>query len=351
MKKELCCKKGEKNVFLFTFTNVNGLEAKLSNYGGLIISLSVPDKNGILGDIVLGLDSVKSYLTENYIKSNPNFAALVGRYANRIGNAQFSLDGCVYPLTINCDQKHHIHGGKTGFDKIVWDSDAMMTENGPMLKLTHLSPDGHEGFPGNLKVVVTYLLTNNNELRIDYFAETDKPTVINFTHHSYFNLAGEGNGNIFNHQMMINADKYTEVDKELIPTGEMVDVNGTPYDFRKPTLIGAKMNQLPYGYDINYVLNHPLGKLGSAAKVFEPTSGRLMEVFTTEPGMQFYSAYHLNGDYTGKSGKKYESSFGFCLETQHFPDSPNKTNFPTTVLKPGEKFLSTTIYKFSVKKE
>ncbi len=346
--KEFCCKRDDKNVFLFKLTNANGMEVKLSNYGGLIIALSVPDKNGTSGDVVLGLDSVNNYLTESYIKSNPRFGALIGRYANRIGNAKFSINGVECQLTINRNYKHHIHGGKIGFDKIVWDADIFMAENGTALKLNHLSPDGHEGFPGNLNVAVTYTLTNDNALRIDYSAETDKPTVVNFTNHSYFNLAGEGNGNILNHQIMINADKYTIVDDESIPTGEINSVESTSYDFRELISIETKIDQLPHGYDVNYVLNHSSDKLEMAAKVFEPISGRMMEVFTTEPGMQFYTANGLDGSYIGKSGRKYEKFFGLCLETQHFPDSPNKANFPSTVLMPGEKFLSTTTYKFSV---
>ena len=351
IKKEICCKKDGKDVFIFTFTNANGSKVELSNYGGLIIALFVPDKNGALDNVVLGLDSLGSYLTESYVKSNPYFGVLVGRYANRIRNAKFTIDSVTYTLIINCDQKHHIHGGTVGFDKIVWDADTIMTEDGPELKLTHLNPDGHEGFPGNLKVTVIYTLTNDDALRIDYFAETDKPTIANFTNHSYFNLAGEGNGNIFSHQIMIKAEKFTPVDNESIPTGEIKSVAGTPYDFRKPFAIGEKINQIPRGYDMNYVLDHPLNELGLAARVYEPTSGRVMEVFTTEPGMQLFTANGFDGTYTGKSGKKYEKNFGLCLETEHFPDSPNKPNFPSTVLRPGEKLHSTTIYKFSAKKD
>jgi aldose 1-epimerase len=348
IKKEFYCEIDNKKIFLFTLTNANGLSAKITNYGGIILALSVPDKFGKFDDVVLGFDSVTNYLSEQYVNNNPHFGALIGRYANRIGNASFTLDGVKYQLTANSRKKHHIHGGKKSFDKIVWDADTLITEDGTALKLNHLSPDSHEGFPGNLNVTVIYTLTNDNSLKIDYFAEADKPTVVNFTNHSYFNLAGEGSGNILNHQIMINADKYTPVDDEGIPTGEIKNVTDTPFDFRNIKRIGAKVDQLPRGYDINYVLNHSSLELGFAAKVYEQNSGRIMKVFTTEPGIQFFTAKGLNGKYTGKSRQKYESSYGLCLETEKFPDSPNKPNFPSTVLRPGEKFHSTTIYKFSL---
>jgi aldose 1-epimerase len=344
IEKEFCCKKDGKDVYLFTLTNENGLVAEFINYGGVIFRLYVPDKNGEMNDVVLGLDSVK-----DYFGPNPHFGALIGRFSNRIANAKFTLDGITYHLTVNSHGKNTIHGGKIGFDKIVWNADTLMTKDGPSLQLTHLSPDGHEGFPGNLKVKVIYTLTNYNGLRIDYYAETDKPTVVNFTNHCYFNLAGEGKGNVLNHIITINADKFTSVDNEGIPTGEIKNVDGTPYDFRQPRSIGSEMKLLPHGYDMNYVLNHPLNELGLAAKVYEPVSGRIMDVYTTQPGVQFFTANGLNGRYTGPSGRKYESSYGFCLETEHYPDSPNKPNFPSTVLKPGKDFHSITIFKFSVK--
>ena len=347
IKKEFCCEKDSKAVYLFTLTNTNGLTAKITNYGGIIVSLLVPDKDGKLDDIILGFDSVKSYLSDEYVNNNPHFGALIGRYANRISNASFTLDGEKFQLTVNSRKKHFIHGGKKGFDKIVWDAGALSAENGPSLKLSYKSPDREEGFPGNLNVTVLYTLTNDNSFRIDYLAETDKATVVNFTNHSYFNLAGEGNGNILKHRIMINAEKYTPVDNEGIPTGEIKYVANTPFDFRKALSIGSMINELARGYDINYVLEHSKGVLGLAAKVYEENSGRIMEVFTTEPGMQFFTAKSMNGKYTGKSGRKYHSSFGFCMETQKFPDSPNKPNFPSTVLRPGEKFHSITIYKFS----
>jgi aldose 1-epimerase len=343
---QFCCKKDGKNVYLFTLKNDNGLIAEFLNYGGVIYRLYVPDKNCKIDNVVLGLDSM-----QDYFQPNPHFGALIGRFANRIANAKFTLDGKTYHLTVNSHGKNTIHGGKIGFDKIVWDADTLMTKNGPALELTHLSPDGHEGFPGNLKVKVVYTLTNDNSLRLDYYATTDKPTVVNFTNHCYFNLAGEGNGNVLNHRIMINADNYTPFDDEGIPTGEIKRVEGTPYDFRKCHPIGSEMNLLPHGYDMNYVLNHPLNKLGLAAQVYEPTSGRIMKVYTTQPGVQFFTANGLNGRYTGPSGRKYESSYGFCLETEHYPDSPNKPNFPSTVLRPGQDFHQITIFKFLVKED
>ena len=346
IKKEFCCEKDTKPVYLFTLTNTNGLTAKITNYGGIIVALSVPDRNGKFDDIVLGFDSVKDYLTDEYVNSNPHFGALIGRYANRISNASFTLSGEKFQLTVNSRKKHFIHGGKKGFDKIVWDADALSTENGPSLKLTYKSPDGEEGFPGNLTVTVLYTLTNDNSFRIDYFAETDKATVVNFTNHSYFNLAGEENRNILKHLIMINAEKYTPVDNEGIPTGEIKDVANTPFDFRKTRSIGSMINELPRGYDINYVLDHSRDELSFTAKVYEQNSGRIMEVYTTEPGMQFFTAKSMNGKYKGKSGRRYESSFGFCLETEKFPDSPNKPNFPSAVLRPGEEFHSITLFKF-----
>ncbi|OGU35576.1 MAG: hypothetical protein A2068_04050 [Ignavibacteria bacterium GWB2_35_6b] len=349
--KELRCNRDDKGIFIFTLVNKNGMTAKLTNYGGIILELYAKDKNGKFDNVVLGLDTVTSYLTEDYINRNPHFGALIGRYSNRIGNAKFSLDGIEHNLTINSRNKHHIHGGKASFDKIVWDAETYTTEDGPALKLNHTSSDGHEGFPGDLNVTVVYTLTNDNGLKLDYYAETDKPTVINFTNHCYFDLAGEGSGDILNHQIQINADNITPVDNEGIPTGEIKSVENTPYDFRQLKTIKINEEQMQRGYDINYVLNHPEGELALAVKVYEPKSGRIMEIYTTEPGMQFLTAKGLNGKYSGKSGRKYMSSSGFCLETEHFPDSPNKPNFPSTVLRPEGKFHSTTIYKFSVSKE
>lgn len=336
-----------RSVDIYTLTNAHGLEAKITNYGGIVTSLRVPDRTGKLDDVVLGFDNLEAYL-----KSTPFFGALIGRYGNRIGKARFTLNGKEYKLAVN-DGENTLHGGVKGFDKVVWNAKPLETKNGPALSLTYLSRDGEEGFPGSLSVNVTYTLANTNELKIDYSASTDKDTVVNLTHHSYFNLAGQGNGDILNHQLMINADRFTPVDASLIPTGELLSVKGTPFDFTRTTSIGARINQddeqlkLGRGYDHNWVLNGRSGQLRQAAKVVESSSGRVMEVWTTEPGMQFYTGNFLDGTLTGKDGKVYKRRYGFCLETQHFPDSPNKPNFPSTVLKAGERYKTTTSYKFS----
>lgn len=337
---------GEK-VDLYTLTNANGVEAKITNYGGTVVSLKVPDKNGKFDEVVLGLNSIAEYQ-----KGTAYFGAIIGRYGNRIGKGRFTLNGVEYKLAVN-NGENHLHGGIKGFDKVVWTAKEIRTKNGPALSLTYLSKDGEEGYPGNLNVTVIYTVTNRNELRIDYSASTDKDTVVNLTHHSYFNLAGEGNGDILNHQLMINAAKFTPTDAGSIPTGELKAVRGTPFDFNQPTAIGARINQpdeqlqLGKGYDHNYVINGVVGTLRRAARVYEPTSGRVMEVWTTEPGMQFYTGNFLDGTLTGPRGKPYQYRNGFCLETQHYPDSPNKPAFPTTVLKRNRKLSSTTIYRFS----
>ena len=336
------------SVDLYTLTNSHGLEAKITNYGGIVVSLRVPDRTRNFDDVVLGYDNLDAYL-----KSTPYFGALIGRYGNRIGKGRFTLNGVEYKLAIN-NGENALHGGAKGFDKIVWNAKPLETNNGPALELTYLSRDGEEGYPGNLSVKVTYTLTNSNELRIDYSATTDKDTVVNLTHHSYFNLAGQGIGDILNHQLMIAADRFTPVDAGLIPTGELLSVTGTPFDFTRMTSIGARINsddeQLKRGkgYDHNWVLNGRSGQLRLAAKVLESSTGRVMEVWTTEPGMQFYTGNFLDGTLTGKGGKVYQQRYGFCLETQHFPDSPNKLTFPSTVLKKGGRYRTTTIYKFSV---
>ena len=333
---------GEK-VELYTLKNSKGVEAAITNFGGILVSLKVPDRNGKLGDVVLGFDSL-----DDYLKGHPYFGAIIGRYGNRIGKAKFRLGGVEYPLARN-NGENHLHGGLRGFDKVVWKARTA----GQRLELSYLSKDGEEGYPGNLAVTVSYTLTDNNELRMDYGATTDKDTVVNLTNHSYFNLAGQGEGNILGHNVTINADRFTPVDKGLIPTGELRNVEGTPFDFRKPHTIGERVDAqdeqltLGNGYDHNFVLNGPAGKIRLAARVTEPRSGRVMEVHTTEPGVQFYIGNFLDGTIKGKGGKMYQRRYGFCLETQHFPDSPNKPNFPSVVLKPGSRYSSTTIFKFS----
>ena len=335
-----------KEVFLYTLRNKAGMEARITNYGGIVVSLLVPDKSNRPGDVVLGYDSLSSYL-----KATPYFGAIVGRYGNRIGKARFTLDGKDYGLNAN-DGPNTLHGGPRGFDKVVWDADGTTPATQPSLSLSYLSKDGEEGYPGNLKATVVYTLTDSNELRIDYTASTDKPTVLNLTHHSYFNLAGAGSGDILSHELMLNADRFTPIDSVLITTGELKPVEGTPMDFRTPTAIGARIgvkdDQLRFGrgYDHNWVLTRTGAGLSLAARVSEKTSGRVMEVWTTEPGVQFYTGNFLDGTAIGKGGKAYAYRTGLCLETQHFPDSPNKPTFPTTVLRPGKSFASTTVYKF-----
>ena len=338
------------SVDLFTLTNRNGMEAKITNYGGIVTTLTAPDRNNKYADVVLGFNDLDSYL-----KGHPYFGALVGRYGNRIAKGRFTLNGVEYKLAVN-NGENHLHGGIKGFDKVVWTARSMRTKLGPALSLTYVSKDMEEGYPGNLTVKVVYTLTNNNELRIDYSASTDKDTVTNLTHHSYFNLAGEGNGDILNHQLLLKASRFTPTDAGSIPTGELRNVQGTPFDFLKSTAIGARINQdeeqLKFGggYDHNWVVNGRAGTLRQAASVYESTSGRVMDVWTTEPGIQFYTGNFLDGTLTGKSGKAYARRNGFCLETQHYPDSPNKPKFPTTTLRKGATYRSTTIYRFSARK-
>jgi aldose 1-epimerase len=334
-------------VDLFTLTNSKGLEVRATNYGGIIVSLRVPDKSGNLGDIVLGHDKLDGYLV-----NPPYFGVIVGRYANRIANATFTLDGVKYTLAKN-DGPNSLHGGVNGFNKQLWEAKEFKNGKGVGVAFSYLSKDGEEGYPGNLKVKVTYTLTNENQLILDYEATTDKATPINLSQHSYFNLAGEGSGDILGHHLMLNADRFTPVDKTLIPTGELLPVQGTPMDFIKPALIGARINDdyeqlvVGKGYDHNWVINRKDDSLVLAAVVHEPTSGRVLEVFTTQPGVQFYSGNFLNGSITGKQGHVYKQRDGFCLETQHYPDSPNHPDFPSTILKPGKKFQSQTVFKFS----
>ncbi|MFH1370320.1 MAG: aldose epimerase family protein [Planctomycetota bacterium] len=333
------------NVEIVTLTNNKGLTARITNYGGIIVSFDAPDRNGKLGDIVLGFDTL-----DGYLKGNPYFGAIIGRYGNRIGGAKFTLDGKQYKLAAN-NEANSLHGGIKGFDKVVWKIEkAEAKDDKAQLKLSYTSKDGEEGFPGNLKCVVTYAVTADNKLEMKYEATTDKPTVVNLTNHSYWNLAGQGSGDVLGHEMMINADKVTAVDKGLIPTGELKDVKGTPLDFTKPMTIGSRISEVDIGgYDHNYVLKGKSGQMKPAAKVYEPTSGRVMEIETTEPGVQFYSSIWLDGTLKGKEGKIYNKYGALCLETQHYPDSPNKANFPSTILRPGEKYETVTVHTFSTK--
>ncbi len=333
-----------KVIGLYTLTNANNMQVDITNYGATIVRLFVPDRNGRLEDIVLGYDSLAGYYN-----GKSYFGCVVGRYANRIAGAKFTLDGKVYSLAAN-NGPNTLHGGVNGFDKAVWD---VQQDNGG-LTLTYTSKDGEEGYPGNLMVSVRYELNNANELSIRYRAETDKTTVLNLSNHSYFNLDGQGKGDILGHELMINAESFTPVDSTLIPTGEVIKVAGTPFDFTVPHTIGERVNdtgneQIRFGggYDHNFVLKGETGKMKLAAKVVSPASGRTMEVNTTEPGVQFYCGNFLNGSEKGK-GSEYKQRFGFCLETQHFPDGPNQPSFPTTILNPGEKFRSETIFRFGV---
>jgi aldose 1-epimerase len=337
-------------VTLYKLTNSHGVEVHAMNYGGIILSIRVPDRKGQFADIVLGHETM-----EGYFPNPPYIGAIVGRYANRIANGTFTLDGKTYTLPKN-DGPNTLHGGTTRtFDKVVWEGEPLKGKTG--VAFSYLSKDGEEGFPGNLKVKVTYTLTDGNALIIDYEATTDKATPINVSQHSYFNLKGEGNGDILDHEIMINADRFTPVDKNLIPTGELRPVKGTPLDFTKSTKIGARIDDnyeqlvLGHGYDHNFVLNDKPDQNGLklAARVNESASGRVLEVWTTQPGIQFYTGNFLDGTVTGKQGHVYKRRYGFCLETQHFPDSPNHPKFPTTILKPGETFHQKSVFKFSAK--
>jgi len=334
---------------VYTLKNQHGMEVKIINFGGTVTSIRVPDRSGKFADVVLGFNN-----PDDYLKPHPSFGTAVGRFANRIAKGRFTLNGVEYKLAVN-NGENHLHGGIKGFDDVFWTAEEINTPAGPAVRLTYLSKDGEEGYPGNLNVTMTYTLTNKNELRIDYSATTDKDTVVNLTHHSYFNLGGEGNGDILNHRLKLNADSFTPTDAGSIPTGELRSVRGTPFDFLTPHAIGERINrddeQLKFGngYDHNFVVNGRMGALRQAAVVTDPGSGRVMEVWTTEPGVQLYTGNFLDGTLVGKSGKAYQRRYGFCLETQHYPDSPNKPNFPTTTLKKGATFKSTTIYRFSAR--
>jgi len=329
-------------VDLYTLVNDNGMKAEIMTYGGIIRSLEVPDRDGKLGDIVLGYDTL-----DEYVKDSPYFGALIGRYGNRIAKGKFTLKGVEYTLATN-NNENHLHGGIKGFDKVIWDAEPIQKENLVALKLKYLSKDGEEGYPGNLSCTVIYTLTNSNELKISYEAETDKATVINLTHHSYFNLGGHDSGDILGHELILNADKYTPVDEGLIPLGHLEPVKGTALDFTKPKAIGLEIAKVKGGYDHNFVIAKKSSSMGPAASVYEPKTGRVMEIFTTEPGIQFYSGNFLDGSNKGK-GAVYNKHNGFCLETQHFPDSPNNPDFPSTVLEPGEIYRHLTVFKFSTR--
>ncbi len=332
---------------LYTLTNNNGMQVKITNYGGTVTSILAPDKAGSLGEITLGFDNLAQY-----IKESPYFGCLVGRYANRIAEGKFTLNGVEYVLAQN-DVDRHLHGGLVGFDKVVWQAEELSDDNGDALSLTYQSVDGEENYPGTLDVTVVYTLTNDNELKIDYTATTEVDTVLNLTNHTYFNLAGSGD--ILGHELTLNADSFTPIDSTLIPIGELRSVKGTPLDFTSATVIGDRIEQddeqlkLASGYDHNWIINESAEPLTLAATVYEPTTGRILKTYTTQPGIQFYTGNFLDGTATGWGGRVYHKRTGFCLETQHFPDSPNQPEFPSTVLKPGETYNQTTVYKFSVK--
>ena len=343
----------------YTLRNSHGMEVRALTYGGIIRVLQVPDKSGHVADVVLGFDTAKGYLSD---PPPPYFGAIIGRYGNRIANGTFTLDGHTYTLPKN-NGPNSLHGGDRGFDKRIWKAEARQTAAGASVVFSRLSPDGEEGYPGNLQVRVTYTLTDDNDLIVDYHATTDKATPVNLTQHSYFNLAGEGSGDILSQELMINADRYTPVDDTLIPTGQLAPVQGTPFDFRKPTAIGARINaddpqiKKGPGYDHNWVLNAGGGarraaggaKLVLAARLTDPKSGRTLEIRTTEPGLQFYSGNFLDGTITGKNGHVYGKRSALCLETQHFPDSPNHAGFPSTILRPGQTYETRTVFHFSAR--
>lgn len=329
-----------RQVQLFTLTNDNGMEVSITNYGGIVTSIRVPDKNGNIEDVVLGFDDL-----EQYKSGHPFFGAIAGRYANRIANGQFELNGEVYELATN-DGENHLHGGVEGFDKKLWDAEVNEDENS--VSLSYLSSDGEEGYPGNLDVDVTYTLTDENELQIDYHATTDKATVVNLTNHSYFNLSGDPSQGILDHLLTIHADRYTPVDEGLIPTGELRPVEGTPFDFTSAELVGARIDSIPPGYDHNFVLNNPDSGVRKIATVEHEESGRIMEVYTDQPGVQLYTGNFLDGSLTDGGRNSIEQYAALCLETQTFPDSPNKPDFPSPVVNPDEAYETTTIYQFKV---
>ncbi|MCX2740295.1 aldose epimerase family protein [Pontibacter anaerobius] len=329
-------------VYLYTLSNRHGVTVTITNYGAIVTSFITPDRHGEMGHVVAGFDKL-----EGYIPNNPHFGGIVGRFANRIAQGKFTLDGQEYTLAAN-DAPHHLHGGNTGFDRVVWQAEELPEHNA--LQLSYLSPDGEEGYPGNLTATVVYTLTDADELRIDYSATTDKATPVNLTNHSYFNLSAGKSDSIEGHIIQINASKYTPVDETFIPTCELAEVAGTMLDLREPQPIGKHLHKMTGGgYDNNYVLHHNTERLTKAAEVYEPVSGRVLEVYTTQPGIQFYTGNFLDGSLTGRNGNRYVKHYAFCLETQHFPDSPNQPQFPSAILRPGETYRESTIYKLSVK--
>ncbi|QKG18444.1 aldose epimerase family protein [Actinomadura verrucosospora] len=334
----------------YTLGSGRGMKVRILTYGGIVQSLDVPDRHGRSGNVALGFGTLDGYLSDTYKDENPYFGALIGRYGNRIGGARFTLDGKTSKVPAN-DGNNSLHGGTTGFDKRVWTAQPLKDADGASLRLSYVSPDGEEGYPGTLRTTVTYTVTRKNDLRIRYQATTDKPTVVNLTNHTYFNLAGEGSGEVYDHKVQINASRYTPVDSTLIPTGQLATVHGTPLDFTRPHTIGERVRdghqQMVYGrgYDHNFVLDGTGMKL--AARVAEPTTGRVMEIRTDQPGLQFYSGNFLDGRLVGTGGKMYRQGDGFAMETQHFPDSPNKPQFPSTTLRPGQTYDSTSVYSFS----
>jgi aldose 1-epimerase len=338
------------DVEVLTLTNANGLELRTITYGAIIVSLRVPDRAGRMGDIVLGYDSL-----DGYLRDSPYFGAVVGRYGNRIARGRFTLDGRTYRLATN-NGPNHLHGGIKGFDKALWRAEPVRSDSGVGVVFTYTSPDGEEGYPGTLTARVTYTLTDRDGLFVEYHATTDRPTLVNLTQHTYFNLAGEARRDILGHELVINADSFTPVDSTLIPTGVIAPVEATPFDFRTPAAIGARIaehhEQLRFGggFDHNFVLRREGSGLSHAARVVEPSTGRTLDIYTTEPGLQFYSGNFLDGSITGKGGEVYHHRYGFCLEPQHYPDSPNQPRFPSTVLRPGEQYSSRTVFRFGVKR-
>ena len=335
-------------VKVFNIRNSQGSHIKVITFGAMLTEIWMPDRNKKFDDVVLGYDSLEKYLTKN-----AQFGTIVGRYGNRIAKGHFRLDGVEYQLAVN-NGPNHLHGGMQGFDKKVWDAETISGDGFAGVKLHYLSRDGEEGYPGNLHVTVTYTLNDSNEVKIDYLAMTDKPTVLNLTNHSYFNLKGQGNGTILDHELIIYADQFIPTDSTSIPLGPLADVTGTPFDFRQAHAIGERINEnneqlkFGYGYDHSFVVNGKSGQLRPAARLSEKNSGRVLEVLTTEPAIQLYTANHLNETYIGMGNQVYGKNYGVCLETQHYPDSPNHPDYPTTALRPGEKYIQTTIFRFSL---